>query len=274
MRIVGRLLALLGSVVVIVVAAFPVYWMAVTALTPGDQVFSRTPAMLPDPSQLTKIIADLGTVPVIAWISNSAVIATGTMVLSVMLAFSAAYGLSRVRFRGRGTFGFALFVTQMLPEALVVVPFYSIFLTLGLLNGHVGLVLANVAFVMPVCVWILKGAIDTVPVELEESARIDGCGPIRMQVRIILPLVSPSVAAAGVIAFFHGWDEYLFAATFISDRSRWPAAVGLASFFGDFGSPVNQVMAVAVVFTLPAVVFLMLAQRRMVSGLTAGAVKG
>ena len=90
----------------------------------------------------------------------------------------------------------------------------------------------------------------------------------------MLPLVGPSVAAAGVIAFFHGWDEYLFAATLISDRSKWPASVGLASFFGDFGSPVNQVMAVAVVFTVPAVVFLVVVQRRMVSGLTSGAVKG
>lgn len=270
----SRVLAILGSGLLVLLAAFPVYWMAVTALTPGDEVFSRTPALLPDPSQIPVVADALAAVPVLGWITNSAIIATGTMVLSVLLAFSAAYALSRVRFRGRGPFAFGLFVTQMLPEALVIVPFYSIFLALGLLNGHLGLVIANVAFVMPVCIWILKGAIDTVPLELEEAARIDGCSLTRIQVRIVLPLVAPSVAAAAVIAFFHGWDEYLFAATFISDRSQWPASVGLASFFGDFGSPVNQVMAVAVVFTLPAVVFLMLAQRRMVSGLTAGAVKG
>jgi multiple sugar transport system permease protein len=162
----------------------------------------------------------------------------------------------------------------MLPEALLVVPIYALFASLGLLNGMGGLILANVAFTMPVSVWIIKGAIDAIPYEIEEAAAVDGCPRVTILSLVLTPLILPSIAAAAVINFFDGWNEFLLAKTFIAERDLWPASVGLASFIGQYLTSLNSVMAAALLFTLPALIFFLLVQRRIVSGLTAGSVKG
>src|SRR5690606_17427265 len=139
------------------------------------------------------------------WLGNSAIIAFGTTFLSLVIAILAAYALSRFKFYGKGLSSFALFATQMLPEALLVVPLFALFATLGLLNELYGLVIANVAFVMPVATFILKSAIDTIPFEIEESARVDGAPRWAQLWMIIFPLILPSIVAAAVISFFDGW---------------------------------------------------------------------
>lgn len=262
--------------VLVVLAGFPLYWMLTTATRTADQIFADDAPVLPDLTRIGSLFSSLSSadVPMLRWLTNSAFVAFGTTFCSLLLAVLAAYALSRYRFRGKGVFGFALFATQMLPEALLVVPLYAIFLTVGLLNDLGGLVLANTAFAMPVAVWILKTAMDGIPVEIEESARVDGCPRYAMLPQIVLPLVMPSVAAAAVITFFDGWNEFLFANTFMTDKERWPASKGLASFVGEFVTPLGTVMSAALVFTLPAIVFFLFVQRRIVSGLTAGSVKG
>jgi multiple sugar transport system permease protein len=202
------------------------------------------------------------------------VIAGGTTLLSLVFAVLAGYALSRFKFHGKGAAGFLLFATQMLPEALLVVPIYALFASMGLLNGMGGLILANVAFTMPVSVWIIKGAIDAIPYEIEEAASVDGCPRVTTLSLVLIPLILPSIAAAAVINFFDGWNEFLLAKTFIAERDLWPASVGLASFIGQYLTSLNSVMAAALLFTLPALIFFLLVQRRIVSGLTAGSVKG
>jgi multiple sugar transport system permease protein len=257
------------------VAGFPLYWMLVTATRTQEELFDGRVHWLPDLTRLGHVFTSaVEGAPMLRWLGNSAFVAAGTTVLSLVLAVLAAYALSRFSFRGRGVFGFALFATQMLPEALIVVPLYAIFLTLGLLNNLWGLVLGNTAFAMPVAVWIIKTAMDGVPREIEEAAAIDGCSRYAMLRRIVLPLVAPSLAAAAVLAFFDSWNEYLFATTFMVDEEKWPASKGLAAFVGEFVTPLPTVMSAAVVFTVPAVVFFLLVQRHIVAGLTAGAVKG
>ncbi len=264
-----------GISLLVVVAGFPVYWLFTTATHTTAELFGGQVQWLPDLRRfLTSFTSATSGVPMLRWLSNSAVVAFGTTFLSLIIAILAAYALSRYRFRGKGVFGFALFATQMLPEALLVVPLYSIFLTFGLLDNLTGLVLSDTAFAMPVAVWILKSAMDGVSLEIEESARVDGCPRYAMLTQIMLPLIAPSIAAAAVITFFEGWNEYLFANTFITDEQKWPASKGLASFIGEFVTPLNHVMAAALMFTLPAIVFFLFVQRRIVSGLTAGSVKG
>jgi multiple sugar transport system permease protein len=258
--IVFGILRRLLIVVLVVLAGFPVYWMASTALSTNAELFGTGQVRWPQLQNLPTLLAELGKVPIGHWLLNSGVIAAGTTVVSLVLGSLMGYALSRFRFHGRGIVGFFLFMTQVLPEALIVVPLYAMFITLGLLNNLGGLVLANAGFSLPVAAFILKSAMDAIPYEIEESAIIDNCPRF--------------VAAAAVIAFFAGWNEFLFATTFLLDRSLWPASVGLASFIGQYETPLSTVMGAALVFSLPAIVFFLIIQRKIVAGLTAGAVKG
>ena len=255
-------------------ALFPIYWMVVTSLTSSANLFADRPQMLPDPAQGFNYAETFAKTGVLLWLKNSAIVAVGTMVLSILLALLPAYALSRFKFHGKGLLGFVLFATQMLPEAMLVVPLYAIFAKLLLLDTLGGLILANAAFTVPVITWILKGAIDGVPLEIEEAARIDGCSRLDIVLGIVLPVVAPTLAAASVIAFFHGWNEYVFAQTLILSQELRTASVGLASFVGELSTPIHTVMAIGVMYTLPAVAFYLMVQRYVVAGMTAGSVKG
>lgn len=242
---------ILGVLVALGVAVFPLYWMFTTALTSQGDLFGDSVRLVPDLSRIGVFGEALSGDAVATWLTNSFLISAGTTLVAL-----------------------GLLMTQMLPEALLVVPLFSIFQDFGLLNSRIGLVLANSAFVMPICALILKGAIDGIPREIEEAARVDGCRPLTILTRINLPLILPSLSAAAVISFFHAWNEYVFAVTFTFDLAKRPASVGLAGFIGELGTPLPTIMAVAFMFTLPAVAFYLFAQRYVVAGMTAGAVKG
>lgn len=274
-RNLGRGVRTLLALLLTVMAGFPIFWMINTAMTPTRDLYGGRQGFVPDFSRTLEIFQVFTTDnPFLGWMANSAFVAFGTTLLSLALASLAAYGLSRYKFVGKGPLAFGFFATQMLPEALVVVPLYSLFMSLGLLNELYGLVLANTAFAMPIAMFLLKAAMDGVPYEVEESARVDGCNAFSILQMIVMPLVAPSVAAAAVITFFDGWNEYLFATTFMQDQSRWVASTGLASFIGEFTTPLDTVFSAAIVFTIPAAVFFLIMQRRIVSGITAGSVKG
>ena len=162
----------------------------------------------------------------------------------------------------------------MMPAALLIVPIYSIFSGLQLIDNIASLVLAQTAFAMPVAIWVIKQAIDSVPTELDESVLIDGGGSLDVLRRIVVPLTAPAVAAAAIIAFLSSWNDYLFANTFAVSTANWTATKGLASFFGQYTTPISLIMGTAVLFAIPPIVFFLLLQRQLVSGLTAGGVKG
>jgi multiple sugar transport system permease protein len=264
----AAVLALLGA------AAFPLYWMLVTSLTPSAELFAPSPRLVPDLSQWAVYSHAFSATAVTTWLRNSAIVAVGTAGLSIVLAILPAYVLSRYRLPAVALLGVGLFVTQMLPEAMLVVPLYAIFGQLSLLDTLTGLILANTAFTVPVITLILKGAIDGVPIDIEEAAGIDGCSRLGIVLGVVLPLVAPTMAAAAVIAFFHGWNEYVFAQTLVSSEGLHTASVGLAGYVGELSTPMHTVMAIGLMYTLPAVVFYLFVQRYVVSGMTAGSVKG
>jgi multiple sugar transport system permease protein len=148
-----------------------------------------------------------------------------------------------------------------------------IFSTLGLIDNLLSLVVADSAFAMPIALWVIKGAMDSIPRELDEAGLVDGGSSFSVLLRVIMPLVGPAIAAAAIIVFFFGWNDFLFANTFMVTESRWTVTKGLASLFGQYTVPIPFIMASAVLFSIPPVLFFLLLQRRIVSGLTAGAVK-
>jgi multiple sugar transport system permease protein len=258
---------------VIVVALFPIYWMLNVSVMPTSARFQSVPQFFP--STITDSYARVfNALPIAQWLMNSTVIACGTAIASLALALPAAYAMSRYKFRGRGIVGFVLFATQMLPEALLLVPLYALFLALGLINTLWGLVLVDTAFVMPILIWLLKSAIDSVPIEIEEAARVDGCSRITIQISIVWPLILPTIAASAVLGFLHAWNEFLVANTFIFDGSLRPASVGIASLIGELTTPLDLMMSSAALYAVPAIVFFLAVQRWIVNGMTAGSVKG
>jgi multiple sugar transport system permease protein len=253
---------------------FPVYWMLVTTVRPARYTISYPPAFLPQEINWGAYHELFATIPLAIWLRNTMLVSAGVTLIALVFSTAGAYALSSFNWRGRSLFGFSLLSTQLLPEALLVIPIFVIFRSFGLLNSLHGLAVADAAFVVPVTTWILKGFFDTIPREVREAALVDGCTSIGVLWRIILPLSLPALVAISVIAFFDGWNEYLFAATLVSSSELRLVSVGLASFIGELATPVELVFAAAVIFTVPPIVFYFAVQRFLISGLTGGAVKG
>lgn len=261
------------------VAFFPIYWMVITAIRPAARNLRYPPALWPTEFDLSPFRNLFANEPIERWIFNSTLLAVMATVLSVFFAILGAYTLSSMRWRGRTAFAIFLLMTQMLPEALIIVPIFKIFtdfpvLHINLRESLPGLSLINAAFVLPIGVWILKNMFDTVPKEVREAALVDGAGPIRLLFQIMLPLTRPGLVAVGVVAFFYAWNEFLFAQTMITQKDIKPASVGLASMITMLDTPIERLLAAGLVFAIPPVVFYVLMQRYIVAGITAGAVKG
>jgi multiple sugar transport system permease protein len=254
-------------------AVLPVYWMLVTAVQRGTDLYVWPPRLFPNLREVGVFVRLFETQPIGQWLLNSLLIGCGAASLSVVLAIFAAYSLSRFRYWGRGPLSFLLLLTQMLPSTVLIVPLFIFFREVGLLNTRAALILVNTAIIAPITVWILKAFFDTIPVEIEEAAQVDGCSRLDVLRRITLPLSAPAVVAAFAIGFFEAWGEFAFALTLVSDQSLWVTSVGLASWIGYLTTPVEIMMSGAVVFTLPAVLFFLVLQRQLVSGLAAGAIR-
>jgi N,N'-diacetylchitobiose transport system permease protein len=258
-----------------VVWIFPVYWMVNTAFKPRSESMSRTPGFLPEDPTIANFTAALTNGDFLLYLRNSTVVVAGAVVLSIVLGLLAAAALSRFSFRGRRPIMVAILVVQMLPATALLIPQFLIFTQIGLIGTYLGLVLAYVGAVLPFTIWVMRGFFLAIPVELEEAARIDGCSTWQVLTRILFPLVMPGIIASSVFAFIAAWNDYIVANTFMQDQSHYTLPVWLASFTTQTtGTDFGAQMAASVLFSLPVVVFFMIIQRNLVSGMSAGAVKG
>jgi multiple sugar transport system permease protein len=253
---------------------FPVYWMLLSAIQPARFSMRYPPPFFPQAINFTPFEQLFRDYPVITWVTNSTIISILSTVLCLGLAVFGGYALSSLRWRGRNLFGLVLFFTQMLPEALIIIPIFIILRQLRLLENLPAVSLVNTAFVLPIGIWILKGVFDAVPREIREAALVDGCDALSVLWRIVIPLSLPGLVAVGVVAFFYAWNEFLFTSTMLTTDAVRPASVGLASLRSMMETPVERILAASMLFSAPPVLFYLIMQRYIVSGLTAGAVKG
>ncbi|MDQ3411107.1 MAG: carbohydrate ABC transporter permease [Chloroflexota bacterium] len=261
-------------ILVCAVTFSPIYWMIVTTIRPVTANLRFPPQLWPTAIDLSAFRALFDHEPIEQWIWNSTLLSLMATLICVVLAVLGAYTLSSMRWRGRGAFAIFLLMTQMLPEALIIVPIFKIYRDLGLRESLPGLSLIDAAFVLPIGVWILKNMFDTIPKEVQEAARVDGAGPFRVLFQIVLPLTLPGLVAVGVVAFFYTWNEFLFAQSMIGDDGLKPASVGLASMISMLDTPIERLLAAGLVFAIPPVIFYVVMQRYVIAGITAGAVKG
>ena len=253
---------------------FPVYWMVVSAVQPVRYSFSFPPPLFPVEISLKPFETMFTQFPIWGWLRNTVFLAAIATIVCTGLSILGAYVMSAMKWRGRGTFGFLLLVTQLLPEALIVIPVFAMYQSLGLRENIPALALMDAAFMLPIGTWILKNIFDSIPREIYDAALIDGCTPLGVLYRIIVPIAAPGLVAVSVVAFFYAWNEYLFASNLIQNKELWPASVGMASLRSMLDTPIDLVLATGLFFSIFPVIFYMLVQRYVVTGLSAGAVKG
>jgi multiple sugar transport system permease protein len=260
------------------VAIFPLYTIVISSIKPLGDVRS-TFTWIPSHVTLQPYVDIWKTIPLADYFLHSVIVSVSATVLSVTLAIFAAYAISRYRFRGRSAFTLTVLSTQMFPGILFLLPLFVIFVNLerstgiALYGNYLGLIITYLTFSLPFSIWMLVGYFNSIPRELEEAAMTDGATPLGALFRILIPVSLPGIVAVAIFAFITAWGEVLFASVLTTDSTR-TLAIGLRNYASQSNVYWNQLMAASIVVSLPVVVAFLALQRYIVSGLTAGAVKG
>ena len=268
------------AVLVALLTLFPIFWMVSTAFKPSQEIYSLTPHLLPTHPSLVNFATVLsgqasGIGSYWLFFRNSIAVTVATVILSSLVSLLASVAVARFRFRLRASFLIMLLVVQMIPAQALIIALFLNFNRIGLLQSLPGLILVYSAQALPVSIWMLRNFVATVPRELEEAAAVDGAGPLRIFWRILFPLVMPGLIATSVFAFITAYNEFIVALTFLGQaHSDYTLPIYVTYFFTRGGAQWGPIMAASTLYTIPVVVFFLIVQRRMTSGLVAGAVKG
>lgn len=268
----GRVLTGVATALILAFTLFPIYLMVSMALDARANDGKRK--LLPTDFTLDHFSFVLDEGNFATYLRNSLIVALATVVVSGLLALLAAVAVARFRFRFRTSVLILVLVVQMVPMEALVIPLFVQAKDLHLLDKLLGLVVVYVAFSLPFAIWMLRGFVAAVPKDIEEAAYVDGASWGRMFWTILMPLVAPGLVATSIFSFIVAWNEFIFALTFMSDESRYTAAVGLREFFTAYGNDWGAIMAGSTLITIPVMIFFVVVQRRLSAGLVAGAVKG
>lgn len=269
----NRYLSSVIGTIFVLIYLFPVYWMIATSLKSRADIFAVPPKLLPFPPDFTSYASEvINNSALVTAFFNSIVVSVGTMMLTLLLAIPGAYGLARLNLRGKGIMFLCLLIGQLLPSIVIAGPMFMTFSKLGLLNSHIGLILADTTFTLPFSVIMLRPFFQAVPNELEAAAKVDGCTQVGVLWRIVLPYVRSGLITIAAFSFLIAWGEFTFALS-LNTKANQPVTVALNKFIGQYGTQWNDLMAVSTVVALPIMLIFAGLQRFIVGGLTSGAVK-
>ncbi|MFF7363001.1 ABC transporter permease subunit [Streptomyces sp. NPDC008125] len=254
-----------------VIAVFPVLWVLLTSLKPAK--YATTTDFFKETTfvNYTNLIKDT---EFVTWFGNSVLVAGLSTVLGVFVSATTGYAVSRFRFPGKRGLMWTLLITQMFPVAVLIVPIYNIMATLGLLNQPAGLVITYLTISVPFCAWMMKGFFDTIPREIDESGQVDGLTPFGTFWRLVLPLAKPGLAVTAFYSFITAWGEVAYASAFMVGDENLTLAGGLQKFVNQYGAQWGPMTAASVLIAIPAALVFLFAQKHLVTGMSAGAVKG
>ncbi len=272
-----RVLFYIGVIAMVLFCILPLLWVFDEALKTQPDVSAIPPTVLPSQISFQSFSGAFTDHPTFAGnIKNSVIISTIATALSLLFGASAAYAIARLRFWGRGSLLTAILGVSTFPQIALLGSLYVFFFQHGWINTYQAIIIPDVVFTLPLSIWILVTFFRQLPHELEESAKIDGAGIVRTFITVVLPLAAPGVFTTAILAFINAWNDYLFPLSFTTDESVRTITVGLANFAGgtSFLVPWGEIAAGAIVVTVPLIIVVLILQRQIVAGLTAGAVKG
>ena len=271
-----RIALYVAAALVVVESVFPFVYAVATSFKTGSALFD--PHMLPSTVSLGNYISlfTLAEQPFGRHILNSVMVSVAVVALSLVIGVTASYALGRIQFKGRGLLLGAVLAVSMFPQVAVLAGMFELIRALGIYNKALGLVLPYLIFTLPFTVWVLTTFMKQLPKELEEAAIMDGCGPWRIIKDVFMPLLWPALVSTGLLAFIAAWNEFLFALTFVldNDERTVPVSISLISGASKYDIPWGNIMAASVLVTVPLLLLVLAFQKKIVSGLTAGAIKG
>jgi ABC-type glycerol-3-phosphate transport system permease component len=258
----------------LVLGAFPLAWMLSTSLKPSGEIFATPPGLVPARPTFDNFGRLLSETRFLTFFENSALVSAATVLLTLTVSASGAYALTRFQFRGRDSVAGLILLTYMFAPIMIIIPFYILVKQLGIVNTRLALVLSYTTFCLPFCLWLLRSFFQSIPLELEEAALVDGAGRGRAVWYVMLPLALPGLIAAAIFTFILAWNDYLFALVLITSDELKTLPVGVNDLFNATIVDWGMIMAAGVMITVPAMAFFIAVQRYLIQGWGAGGVKG
>ncbi len=268
-----RLISIVVIVLLLMMIVFPLYFMSTTAFKSESEIYSEL-TWFPRQPTLNNFVDVIYSFRIPLYIRNTLIVALTTTSVVVVISVLAAYSLTRLRYPGRAWMARGVLFVYLVPGSLMLIPMYLIIVNLRLKDTYLGLIIANMSFAVPFCTWLLMGYLRNISVEMEEAALIDGCTRLGSLWHIVIPLSVPGIVVAAIFIFNNVWNEFVFALILAQDESHRMISVGLSNFYRTDYYIVGPMMAGSLIAMAPVVILYILAQRYVVSGLAAGAVKG
>jgi len=272
-RLAGKAVVLLLQLLLAVVILLPFFWMLSVSLKPATEPFAIPARLWPDHPTVDNYVTAFRP-EFRQYFLNSVIVSAATLAITIPLALLAAYSFTRLQMRLLSVFLVLIIVAQMFPSSAIIIPLYKMVKGAGLLNTYAALVIAYITVTLPVAIWMLRGFLAKLPGTLEEAAAIDGATPLQAFFQIVVPLCRPGIVATAVFVLIVTWQEFLFALSFPSTKEMRTLPVGVNDYIGQYGIRYGELMANAVMISLPVVIAFFFLQRHFVAGLTQGAVKG
>ncbi len=274
LRVAGRVYLYASVLVIVLLVAFPLFWMIASSFKPRTELYAFPPTFFPKVLTFDNYIELFVGTGFVNYFKNSLIVATGSTLLSMLVGSFGGYALSRFRYPGFRSFANLTLVAYMLPSIMLVIPLYVTIGDLGLVDTLESLIITNTTFTLPFALWLLRSYFATIPVELEDAAMIDGCTRFQALRKVVVPLALPGIVSTSIFAFTHSWNEFLYALVFIHSDTLRTLPPGMGTFIQrDSVYQWGVLMAASVLITIPVLIFYMVVQRNLVVGLTEGGVK-
>ncbi|MGC8707408.1 MAG: carbohydrate ABC transporter permease [Athalassotoga sp.] len=272
----NRIPLYIGVAIMIFFCLFPIYFLVLDSIQPTEVAYSSPPVLYPSNFTLSNYVNVFKDIPLAKYIINSTIVSLSSTGIAILIGAMLAFAISKIRFRGSNALLNILLIFGFFPATITIYPIYQMYAQINLLNNYLALILPYIAMSIPLTVWVLATYFDNVPTELYESARTDGATRFQIFYKIIMPLAIPAVSTVAILDFIACWNEFMFALTFMTNDNMRTITVGISLISGRFQYqyPWGEIIAGALLVTLPLVVIIFVAQEKIISGLTAGAIKG